>query len=79
MEPLGLKKETQVYSIDVIRWVNYISTISDFLYTSYQKMLYLSKFNVTNEASATININGLGVKNIIKPTVYGLHLFQMIY
>jgi hypothetical protein len=68
------ERNSQVYSIDAIGdGVNYTSTISDFLYTSYQNdVIFLSKFNVTSTDSATININGLGVKNIIKPTVYGL-------
>jgi hypothetical protein len=67
--PLKLKWKETKYSIDAIGdGVNYISTISEFLYTSYQKdVIFFSKFNLTNEASATININGLGVKNIIKP------------
>jgi hypothetical protein len=68
------ERNSQVYSIDAAGdGVNYTSTISDFLYTSYEKdVIFLSKFSVNSTDSATININGLGVKNIIKPTVYGL-------
>jgi hypothetical protein len=42
------ERNSQVYSIDAIGdGVNYTSTISDFLYTSYQKdVIFLSKFNL---------------------------------
>ncbi len=68
------ERSSQIYNIETTGGaVNYIATVSDFLYTSYQNdVIFLTRFNITNIDTATIDINGIGVKNIIKPTISGL-------
>jgi hypothetical protein len=66
-------KLTQVYSVDFIGNGLSYSTTTSMPFISYESdIIFLSKFNVSNTANISININGIGIKDVKKPSINGL-------
>lgn len=66
------EKLTQVYSVDFTgNGLTYSTTSPQFI--SYESdTIFLSKFDVSNTANVSVNINGIGIKNVKKPSINGL-------
>ena len=62
----------QVYSVD-FTGDGFVYTTTTTTPITYEKdIIFLSKFDITNLGSVTININGLGIINVKKPSNSGL-------
>jgi hypothetical protein len=67
------EKLTQVHYVDFIgNGVLYTTTISPTFSVYDTDVIFLSKFDTQNTGSITIDINGVGIKAVKKPSVNGL-------
>lgn len=67
------EKLTQVHYVDFIgNGVLYTTTISPTFSVYDTEVIFLSKFNTSNIGSISININGIGIKMVKKPSINGL-------
>lgn len=67
------EKLTQIYSVDFTgNGVSYSTTTSPTFSQYESDTIFLSKFDVSNTANVSVNINGIGIKNVKKPSINGL-------
>jgi len=67
------EKLTQVYSVDFTGNGLTYSTTTSPTFSQYENdVIFLSKFDVSNTDNVSVNINGIGVKTIKKPSINGL-------
>ena len=67
------EKLTQVYSVDFTgNGLTYSTTTSPQFISYESDTIFLSKFDVSNTANVLVNINGIGIKNVKKPSINGL-------
>lgn len=67
------EKLTQVYSVDFTgNGLSYSTTTSPTFSQYENDIIFLSKFDVSNTANVSVNINGIGVKLVKKPSINGL-------
>jgi len=63
---LGLQRSVEVYAVDAEASDTYVVTLDPVPAAYVAGMTIRVKFNTANTAAATINVNGLGAKNITK-------------
>jgi hypothetical protein len=67
------EKLTQIYSVDFTgNGLSYSTTTSPQFISYESDTIFLSKFDVSNTANVSVNINGIGIKNVKKPSINGL-------
>jgi hypothetical protein len=67
------EKLTQVYSVDFTgNGLSYSTTTSPQFISYESDTIFLSKFDVSNTANVSVNINGIGIKDVKKPSINGL-------
>lgn len=66
------EKISQIFYINTNGTANLYNAVTNPTFSTYDKdIIFLTKFNVNNSGTSSININGIGVKNIKVSTING--------